>query len=97
MHRVILALAVVTSLGLSGARPAAARELGLLERLDRLWSTVAGQPAAWAKLSGWFGSNGTPTKSAAPPTSSTTDRGWGMDPNGSSVLSQPSTTPTGLP
>jgi hypothetical protein len=97
VRRGIFALAVVTSLAFSGSRPAAARELGLLERLNRVWSTVTGaQTGAWTQLASWFGGD-KPTKATSTPTSSTVDKGWGMDPNGNSILTSPTSDPSGLP
>lgn len=91
MRRGILALAIVISLAFAGAQPAAARQLSVLDRLDRLWSMVTG-PGLWSYLSG--GDAGKPTKSAVP-TSDSTDRGKGMDPNGNSLVSDPDYTPVG--
>jgi len=86
VHRGIIALAIVTSLAFAGARPAAARELGALDRFHQVWSAFAGAPGLWDrmgdKLAGWFG-GGLPTKVVSAPTS--TDKGWGMDPNGSTT------------
>jgi hypothetical protein len=96
VRRGIFALAVVTSLAYSGSRPAAARELGLMERLNRAWSAVTGAQPAWAQLAGWFGGD-KPTKAASSSTSSTVDKGWGMDPNGNSILTSPTSDPSGLP
>jgi hypothetical protein len=97
VHRGMFALAIVTSLAFAGAQPAAARELGMMERLNRLWSSVTGaEPGAWAQLTGWFGGD-KPTKATSTPTSSTTDKGWGMDPNGNSITTSPTSDPLGLP
>jgi hypothetical protein len=97
MHRGILALAVVTSLAVAGAQPAAARELSLMNRLGHLWSAVTGgEPGVWSQVAGWLGGGTTaPTKaiSTAPDTS---DRGKGMDPNGNSVVSGPLSDPLGV-
>jgi hypothetical protein len=83
VHRGMFALAIVTSLAFAGARPAAARELGLKERLNHLWSAVTGAgPGAWAQLTDWLGDKPAHTK-----------KGWGMDPNGAELDGNSSTTP----
>jgi hypothetical protein len=95
VRRGIFALAVVTSLAYSGSRPAAARELGLMERLNRVWFTVTGaQTGAWTQLAGWFGGD-KPTKAASTSTN-TGDKGWGMDPNGDPSSTWPTFDPSGL-
>jgi hypothetical protein len=102
VHRGVVALAIVTSLALAGARPAAARELGALERFHLLWASFVGAPSAAPgfldkmgdKLTGWFG--GVPTKAVSAPPPASPDKGWGMDPNGSTVNSTtPPTTVAG--
>jgi hypothetical protein len=96
VRRGILALAVVTSLAVAGAQPAAARELSLMEHLQRLWSTVAGSgTGAWSQLTGWLGGN-PPAKATSTPTSNSTEKGWGMDPNGNTVTTSPTSDPLGL-
>jgi hypothetical protein len=91
IRRGIFALAVVTSVPFAGARPAAARDLGVVAQLNHLWSTL--EPGAWMKLAGWLNGD-KPTK-----------KGWGMDPNGTepppptggNSITVPSTSdPTGL-
>lgn len=102
VHRGIVALAIVTSLAFAGARPAAARELGALDRFHQLWSAFVGAPVTapglWDrmgdKLAGWFGSS-VPTKAVSPPPPASPDKGWGMDPNGSTTASTTPTVPAG--
>jgi hypothetical protein len=101
VRRGALALAIVTSLAFAGTRPAAARELGALDRFHQLWSAFVGAPVAvpglWDrmgdKLAGWFG--GVPAKAVATPPPPSTDKGWGMDPNGSTTSSTTPPVPVG--
>src|SRR4051794_35170943 len=89
VHRGIAALALVTVLALAGAQPAAAANLGFLDRLASLWTTVTEREPAvglWDTLTGWFGDATTKKDSDATPI---TDRGSGIDPNGT-CLSTPS-------
>jgi hypothetical protein len=85
VHRGIVALAIVTSLSVAGTRPAAAMDLGLVHQISNLWSLVTGGPSH------------APHRTAGKPatrkatTSDPTDRGWGIDPNGSSVTTDPGT------
>jgi hypothetical protein len=87
VHRGVVALAIVTSLSLAGAQPAAAANLNLLDRLSHLWSMVTGLPA--------FTSHQESTRPAKLPGKSTTttpapgDRGWGIDPNGNTLTGEP--------
>jgi hypothetical protein len=80
VQRGIVALAIVTSLSVAGSRPAAAANLGLLNRLDQIWSIVTGSPSPAAPRATSRPSR-LPGKSTPPPP--TIDRGWGIDPNGS--------------
>lgn len=93
VHRGIVALAVVTSLWLAGAQPAAAKDLGFTARLGHLMSVL--EPGLWAKLTGWIGGD-KPTK-ATSSTPSAGEKGWGMDPNGNSITTSPTSDPLGLP
>jgi hypothetical protein len=97
VHRGIVALAIVTSLAFAGARPAAARELGALDRFHQVWSAFVGAPGLWDrmgdKLAGWFG--GVPAKAVSTPPPASTDKGWGMDPNGSTTDSTTPPVPAG--
>src|SRR4051794_16000484 len=95
VHRGILALAIVTSLSVAGVRPAAAANLGLLDRLTGLWSFVTGVPSP-VPHGVVRRSNGNPTKATpAPTTPPPPDRGWGIDPNGSSSTAAPDPSSTG--
>lgn len=95
VHRGILALAVVTSLAFAGAQPAAAKDLGFTARLGHLMSVL--DPGLWTKLTGWLGGgDGKPVKATSPSSSASTEKGWGMDPNGNSVLTSPTSDPLGL-
>lgn len=88
VHRGMAALAIVTSMALAGARPAAAESLGLLDRLAGLWSSVtAPAPGLWSTVTGWF-----TVDEKATTTTDTTDRGWGLDPNGNSSILEPTVT-----
>ena len=93
VQRGIVALAVVTSLSVAGARPAAAMDLGLMHQVSRLWSffigtpssaphrTTAGKPAT--RKTTTSATTGSTTNSSTPSTSDPSpDRGWGIDPNG---------------
>jgi hypothetical protein len=83
VHRGIVALAIVTSLSFAGARPAAAANLTLLDRVSHLWSLVTGLPASAAHQESARGQK-IPGKSTTT-TPTPTDRGWGIDPNGNSL------------
>lgn len=85
VHRGIVALAIVTSLSFAGARPAAAANLGFLDQLSHLWMVLTGSPGpAPHRPAGR--SHGIPAKATSTPTS---DRGWGIDPNGHTVTADP--------
>src|SRR5882672_3612062 len=87
LHRGIVALAIATSLSVAGAHPAAAANLGLLDRLAGLWSFVTGVPSPVSHAVVRRSNDGAAAKSTtAPPPP---DRGWGIDPNGSSSTSIP--------
>jgi hypothetical protein len=83
VHRGIVALAIVTSLSFAGARPAAAANLSVLDRLSHLWSTFVGLQTASAHPES-ARSQKVPGKSSTT-TPPPPDRGWGIDPNGSSL------------
>jgi len=81
VHRGVAALALVTVFALAGARPAAAANLGFLDRLAGLWTAVTErEPAAglWDTLTGWLGDSMKKDEDATP----ITERGTGIDPNG---------------
>jgi hypothetical protein len=81
VHRGILALAIVTSLSAAGSRPAAAMDLGFLDRLDQLWSFATGdahQVASQAHRA-----------SEKAPKVPGTKTGWGIDPNGEHIVVNP--------
>ena len=81
VHRGIVALAIVTSLSAAGSRPAAAMDLGFLDRLDQLWSFVTGD-AHRATGRAHRASEQTPKVPG-------TKLGWGIDPNGGWIVIDP--------
>jgi hypothetical protein len=85
-HRGVAALALVLTLILAGAQPAAAANRPVLDRFASFWgaviNTVPGAHAVLNTLTGWF------AKSTDDPPAKT-DQGFGMDPNGIALLSQP--------
>jgi hypothetical protein len=90
VHRGVAALAVVTFLALAGAPPAAATSLSFVDRLGSFWSLLAGEPgAAPAGRRAAASHAGTRPRQAktAQTTTDSTDKGWGLDPNGNSFLS----------
>jgi hypothetical protein len=89
VHRGILALAIVTSLSVAGSRPAAAMDLGLLDRLSHLWSLVTGD-AHQATGRAHRASTQVPKVPG-------TKLGWGIDPNGGWIVIDPDTPPGGAP
>jgi hypothetical protein len=72
-------------MAVAGARPAAAESLGFFDRLAGFLSTVTapGAPGFWSSVTDWFGAEKAATSS------DTTDRGWGLDPNGNSSVVEP--------
>jgi hypothetical protein len=78
-HRGVAALALVLTLILAGAQPAAAANRSAPDRLASFWgaviNAVPGAHAVLNTLTGWFAKS-----TENPPV--TTDRGYGMDPNG---------------
>lgn len=99
IHRGIAALSLVTFLAVAGAQPAAAApDAGFLGRLAGLWSEVAGgtQDSLWSRVAQWLeGKPAVPAKASA--TSTTNDRGAGIDPNGNTNTNRvvAETVPTG--
>ncbi len=91
VHRGILALAIVTSLSTAGPRPAAAMDLGFLDRLDHLWSFVTGNPSHAPRPA----ASRSPRSPRVPQKTAPVDgeRGWGIDPNGLATI--PGTLPIG--
>jgi len=83
VYRGILALTIVTSLSAAGSRPAAAADLSLLDRFDRLWSFVTGTPAH--RVASRPQHRATEQAPAAPGTK----LGWGIDPNGNWIVINP--------
>jgi ABC-type transport system substrate-binding protein len=85
-HRGVAALALVLMLVLIGAQPAAAADRTVLDRFASFWGaviyTVPGAHAALNTLTGWF------NKATTDP-QPTAERGFGIDPNGNELLSQP--------
>jgi hypothetical protein len=81
VNRVLAAAALTAVLALAGARPAAAQELGIVERglqwLARLWSLPTEIVAMQAH-------SRTPV-----PDNATIDKGLGVDPNGGGVVVEP--------
>jgi len=78
-HRGVAALALVVSLILAGAQPAAAANRPVPDRLASFWGAVVnavpGAHAVLNTLTSWFSKS-----TSEPPV--TTDRGFGLDPNG---------------
>jgi hypothetical protein len=86
VHRGIAALALTSMLLLAGAQPAAAANLGFLDRLASLWTAVTEREPAvglWDTLAGWLGSATKKDSDATP----VTDRGAGLDPLGTCAQS----------
>ena len=93
VHRGIVALAIVTSLSVAGARPAAAANLGLLDRLAGLWSFVTGIPGPAPHRTASSRSTAPRKATTSPPAG--IDKGWGIDPNGNEIVIAPETAPSG--
>ena len=91
VQRGALALAIAASLSVAGARPAAAMDLGLMHQISSLWSFFIGAPSPAAHQTA--APSGKPVHRKS--TSTTTDRGWGIDPNGNSLVVNPNPTSTG--
>src|ERR1700710_473734 len=83
VHRGVAALAVVTFLALAGAAPAAATGLSFVDRLGSFWSILSGGPApAGHRAAVSHGGTRARQAKAAQTTTDSTDKGWGLDPNG---------------
>ena len=78
VHRGVMALAIVTSLSAAGSRPAAAMDLGFLDRLNHLWSFVTGDAHQVASRA-----HRAAGKAPKVPGAKT---GWGIDPNGDHLI-----------
>lgn len=87
-HRGVAVLAVVTFLAFAGASPAAATGLSFVDRLGWFWSVLNREPAAAVRRAAapHSGRRARQAK-AAQTTTDSTDKGWGLDPNGNSFLS----------
>jgi hypothetical protein len=90
-HRGVAALALVLTLVLVGAQPvAAATDRPVLDHFASFWgavlNTVPGAHAALSTLTGWFSKS---TFDSQP----TVNRGFGVDPNGNELISQPAPQP----
>jgi hypothetical protein len=81
VHRGILALAIVTSLSAAGSRPAAAMDLGFLDRLNQLWAFATGD-AHRAASQAHRATDKAPKVPGA-------KLGWGIDPNGDHLIGDP--------
>jgi hypothetical protein len=81
VHRGIVALAIVTSLSAAGSRPAAAMDLGFLDRLNQLWSFATGDAHRAASQA-----HRASEKAPKVPGAKT---GWGIDPNGDHLIGDP--------
>ncbi len=91
IQRGIVALAIVTTLSVAGARPAAAMDLGLMHQISNLWSFLTGaSPVAHRSTA-----PGKPVhrkgSSSTCPSGTTCEGGWGIDPNGNTVNALPTT------
>jgi hypothetical protein len=86
----VAALAIVTSLALGGAHPAAAAGASFLDRLGSFWSVLTGEPGAAPAVRQAAERHGATrarqAKAAQGTTTANTDKGWGLDPNGNSVF-----------
>jgi hypothetical protein len=74
-------LVVVAALALAGARPAAAVDLNVMDRLAGLWATMAaGEPEGlWQGLMSWLGDAMKGGEGVPQPS---TNHSMGSDPNG---------------
>jgi hypothetical protein len=94
LQRGIVALAIVTTLSAAGARPAAAMDLGLVRQISNLWSFFLGGPSP-APHRSTAGKPVTGKASSCTPGSAGCEGGWGIDPNGNTILSGPTVTQNG--
>jgi hypothetical protein len=78
VHRGIVALAIVTSLSAAGSRPAAAMDLGFLDRLNHLWSFATGDAHRAASQAHRAAEKAPKVPGAK--------LGWGIDPNGDHLI-----------
>ena len=99
IHRGIAALSLVTFLAVAGAQPAAAApDAGFLGRLAGLWSeVVAGESdTLWNRLAGWL--EGQPAAKSSSVTTTPVDitqqRGGGIDPNGTRLVTDTAPPPS---
>jgi hypothetical protein len=90
-RRGVASLALVLTLVIIGAQPAAAADRTVMDRFASFWgaviNTVPGAHSALSTLTGWF------SKSTSEP-QPTVDRGWGVDPNGLDLLAPVPAPPT---
>jgi hypothetical protein len=95
----IAALAIVTSLALGGAHPAAAATgSSFLDRPGSFWSVLTGAPGAAPAVRRTavpHGAGRARRAKSAQTTLDNTEKGWGLDPNGNSVFAP--LDPAGLP
>jgi hypothetical protein len=88
-RRGVASLALVLTLAIIGAQPAAAADRTAMDRFASFWGAVMnivpGAHTAANTVSHWFGKS-----TSEPPV--TTDRGFGIDPNGI-MLAQPAPAP----
>ncbi|MEO6192610.1 MAG: hypothetical protein ABIS20_06340 [Thermoanaerobaculia bacterium] len=89
VHRGIVALAIVTSLSAAGSRPAAAMDLGFLDRLNQLWSFATGDAHQVASQAHRAAGKAPKVPGAK--------LGWGIDPNGNHLVDPDPTTPGLVP
>jgi hypothetical protein len=91
------ALAIVISLALAGAGPAAAGSLSFLDRLGSFWSFLDREPGtapASRRAASPGATRARQAKAAQAAPADSPDKGWGLDPNGNAFSSP--TGPTGL-
>jgi hypothetical protein len=87
VHRGIAALALMSVLSVAGARPAAAAHQGFLGQLAEAWSAATGDSSSFFdRLARWV-DGGEAAK--APRARMTAKQTWGIDPNGNSILLEP--------
>jgi hypothetical protein len=91
VQRGVVALAIVTSLSVAGARPAAAMDLGLMHQISNLWSFFTGAQSPAQHRTTTSGKPATRKTT----TSTSSDRGWGIDPNGTWSVTDPGAASTG--
>jgi hypothetical protein len=98
LQRGIVALAIVTTLSVAGARPAAAMDLGLMRQISNLWSFFLGGPSPAPAPHRSTAGKPVPGKATICTPGSGSDPcegGWGIDPNGSRILTGPDVIPNG--